>query len=102
PPDDFLSFDRLIRGIPKLAHSSAPGSHLFGDKRFQRQPVLLSPNNNLTVTESNNLVAPDAQRAAAGHLLAGLGSGRCSYNPPPRAWKRYRVLPQRLWLSHPE
>src|SRR5439155_1760097 len=49
--DDFLSFDKLIRGVPKLAHSSAPDLRLFGDRKFPHQAVRSSPNNSPTVIE---------------------------------------------------
>ena len=60
--DDFLSFDKLIRGVPKLAHSSAPDLRLFGDRKFPHQAVRWSPNNSPTAIELGNLEAPDARR----------------------------------------
>src|SRR5207244_11858810 len=55
--DDFLSFDKLIRGVPKLAHSSAPDLRLFGDRKFPHQAVRSSPTNSPTAIALGNLQA---------------------------------------------
>src|SRR5207253_10346698 len=89
--DDSLSFDRLIQGVPILAHSSAPNLPLFGDRIFQNQPVRLSSNNSPTAIAPDNLASTGARHAARVELLARRGTGRCIYSPAPRAWRRYRA-----------